>query len=98
MSSFAPASAVGRQWLLQRRLASEESVSLELFRTAVKLIRNRGLWEPAPNGGDLAARRRAFADELRRDARRLGTDDRDERDAGPRLTAEVVGQADLRIV
>jgi glycerol-3-phosphate O-acyltransferase len=54
---------VGRQWALQRRLASEESVSAEMFRTALKLARHRGLVgsdDPA-----LGKRRRDFADELR---------------------------------
>jgi glycerol-3-phosphate O-acyltransferase len=54
---------VGRQWALQRRLASEESVSLEMFRPALMLARHRGLVtsdDPA-----LAKSRQAFADELR---------------------------------
>ena len=56
--------AVGRQMLLQRRLHSTESVSSELFESALKLADNLGLLEPADEGGDLHARRRAFADEL----------------------------------
>jgi glycerol-3-phosphate O-acyltransferase len=54
---------VGRQWALQRRLASEESVSAEMFRTALELAKHRGLIasdDPSPG-----KRRRAFADELR---------------------------------
>jgi len=58
---------VGRQWALQRRLASEESVSAEMFRTALKLARYRGLIES--DDPTLGKRRRAFADELR-EARR----------------------------
>jgi len=58
---------VGRQWALQRRLASEESVSAEMFRTALKLARHRGLVES--DDPTLDKRRRAFADELR-EARR----------------------------
>jgi glycerol-3-phosphate O-acyltransferase len=54
---------VGRQWALQRRLASEESVSAEMFRTALQLARHRGL--VASDDPFLAKRRRAFADELR---------------------------------
>jgi len=54
---------VGRQWALQRRLASEESVSAEMFRTALKLARHRGL--VASDDPSLGKRRRAFADELR---------------------------------
>ncbi|MGV9675097.1 glycerol-3-phosphate 1-O-acyltransferase [Nocardia sp. NPDC003482] len=55
--------AVGRQMLLQQRLHSPESVSSELFTTALKLADNHGLLQP--DGDDLTARRRAFADELR---------------------------------
>lgn len=54
---------VGRQWALQRRLASEESVSLELFKPALQLARHRDLVIPGPAG--LAARRAEFRDELR---------------------------------
>ena len=54
---------VGRQWALQRRLASEESVSAEMFRTALQLARHRGLI--ASDDPALSKRRRAFADELR---------------------------------
>ncbi|MCM6773002.1 glycerol-3-phosphate 1-O-acyltransferase [Nocardia sp. CDC159] len=55
--------AVGRQMLLQQRLHSPESVSSELFATALKLADNHGLLHP--DGTDLAARRTAFAAELR---------------------------------
>ena len=54
---------VGRQWALQRRLASEESVSAEMFRTALQLARHRGLLTSDDPG--LGKRRMAFADELR---------------------------------
>jgi glycerol-3-phosphate O-acyltransferase len=54
---------VGRQWALQRRLASEESVSAEMFRTALQLARHRGLIES--DDPTLGKRRRDFADELR---------------------------------
>lgn len=53
--------ALGRQWQVQRRIASSESVSLELFRTGLRLAKARGVWE---GGGDLAARRAAFAHEM----------------------------------
>lgn len=60
--------AVGRQWALQRRVASAESISLELFRTAVALARHRGLLE----GGDgVGTAREAFAAELRDSVRRV---------------------------
>jgi glycerol-3-phosphate O-acyltransferase len=60
--------AVGEQWQLQKRVASAESVSLELYRTALALARHRGLLEAAP---DLAARREAFAAEIADSVRRI---------------------------
>ena len=62
---------VGQQWVLQRRIGSAESVSLELFRTALRLARHRGLdgarlsedGGAAPDGS-LRARRAAFRAEL----------------------------------
>jgi glycerol-3-phosphate O-acyltransferase len=54
---------VGRQWLLQRRLTSAESVSLELFRTGLALARHRGL--EGPGGTDLEQARQEFLTELR---------------------------------
>src|SRR5207245_5403550 len=54
---------VGRQWALQRRLASEESVSAEMFATALKLARHREL--VVSDDPTLSKRRKAFADELR---------------------------------
>ncbi|MEU4689932.1 lysophospholipid acyltransferase [Actinoplanes sp. NPDC023714] len=62
---------VGRQWALQRRLASEESVSLELFKPALQLARHRGL--VTPGGPAPAHRRSAFLDEVRTILRRLDT-------------------------
>jgi len=61
--------ARGKQYQLQRRIQSAESVSNVLFATALKLARNRGLLDPAAK--DLAERRRAFADELRDVIRRI---------------------------
>jgi glycerol-3-phosphate O-acyltransferase len=46
---------VGRQWELQRRIASAESVSLELFRTAVRLAAHRDLLAPRDAAGSGAA-------------------------------------------
>ena len=60
--------AVGQQWALQRRVASAESISLELFRTAVALARHRGLLE---GGEGMGTRREAFAAELRDSVRRV---------------------------
>lgn len=54
---------VGRQWQLQRRLASAESVSLELFKTALRLARHRDLINGA-DSADLDKRRRHFAGEV----------------------------------
>ena len=60
--------AVGRQWALQRRVASAESISLELFRTAMALARHKGLLD----GGDgIGTAREAFAAELREAVRRV---------------------------
>jgi glycerol-3-phosphate O-acyltransferase len=53
---------LGRQWAMQRRLASEESVSAEMFRTALKLARHRGL--VTSDDPTLDKRRRDFADEI----------------------------------
>jgi glycerol-3-phosphate O-acyltransferase len=53
---------VGRQWMLERRLASEESLSAEIFRTALKLARHRRLLEL--HDPTLAQRRQDFAAEL----------------------------------
>src|SRR5262245_1929932 len=60
--------ALGRQYALQRRMR-QESISKTVFGSALRLARNRGLIEPgAP---ELAARRRAFASELREVLRRV---------------------------
>jgi glycerol-3-phosphate O-acyltransferase len=53
---------VARQRRLQRRLRSSDSISTEVFRTALKVATHRGLL--GPGGGQLATRRRAFAAEL----------------------------------
>jgi glycerol-3-phosphate O-acyltransferase len=54
---------VGHQWALQRRLASEESVTLELFRNALSLARHRDLL--VSDDPNLTKRRELFAEELR---------------------------------
>ncbi len=61
--------ALGKQYTLQRHIKSAESVSKVLFATALKLARNRGLTKPG--GEELAARRSAFAEELREAIRRV---------------------------
>ncbi|WP_082683676.1 MULTISPECIES: lysophospholipid acyltransferase [unclassified Mycobacterium] len=60
---------VGRQWELQGRLGNAESVSLELFKTALQLARHRGLLNPStPDGAD---RRQEFAEEVADALRRI---------------------------
>ncbi|CAM3672607.1 lysophospholipid acyltransferase [Nocardioides zeicaulis] len=60
--------AVGQQWALQRRVASAESISLELFRTALALARHKGL---LAEGEGVGSAREAFAAELRDSVRRV---------------------------
>ncbi len=62
--------AVGRQYLLQKRIQSEESVSKHLFQTGLQLAKNQKLMETTDN---VALRRRAFAAELRDIMRRIDT-------------------------
>ena len=57
----AEALSLGKQWLLQRRLRSPESVSSVLFRSALRLADNHGLLS---KGADAAHGRRAFAADL----------------------------------
>jgi glycerol-3-phosphate O-acyltransferase len=54
--------AVGRQYLLQRRISSPESVSRELFEGALRLAANLDLVDPGRD--DVAARRAVFATEM----------------------------------
>src|SRR5215472_7423274 len=60
---------VGRQMLLQGRQHGPESLSRELFASAVKLAGNMDLL--GPGADDLAQRRRAFAGRLHDDVARL---------------------------
>ena len=53
--------AVGRQYVLQKRLQSPECVSRELFTNALALAANRGLLQSGAEG--LADKRRRFAEE-----------------------------------
>jgi len=62
----------GKQYQLQRRIRSAESVSKVLFETALRLARNRSLIDPGP---DLASRRAIFAEEIRDVIRRIDTID-----------------------
>lgn len=59
----------GRQYLLQRRILSAESISMVLFANALRLARNRGLCDTGDP--DLAKRRSEFAAELDDVARRI---------------------------
>ncbi|WP_081512489.1 glycerol-3-phosphate 1-O-acyltransferase [Nocardia donostiensis] len=68
--------AVGKQMLLQQRLHSPESVSTELFTSAVKLADNHDLLAPAEAESasarkELTARRTEFAEQLREISRRI---------------------------
>ena len=65
---LADALAVGQQWQLQRKVESAESVSLELYRTALALARHRGLLDAGP---ELVTRREAFLVEIQDSLRRL---------------------------
>jgi glycerol-3-phosphate O-acyltransferase len=60
---------VGRQYVMQLRLDSPESVSRELFRGALRLAANRDLVEPG--GDDLRRAREAFASEMEDVVRRV---------------------------
>jgi glycerol-3-phosphate O-acyltransferase len=61
---------VAHQYRLQRWLASTESISRELFATALKLAANRGLLESG--AADLKDRRIEFAAEIRTLVARTG--------------------------
>ncbi|HEY1974056.1 MAG TPA: lysophospholipid acyltransferase, partial [Pseudonocardia sp.] len=64
---------VGHQWALQRTLGSEESVSGEMFGTALKLAGHRDLLKTGPSSAPyLGKRRREFADELAEVSRAIG--------------------------
>ncbi|WP_281250412.1 glycerol-3-phosphate 1-O-acyltransferase [Rhodococcus marinonascens] len=54
--------ALAEQRRLRQQIGSSESISAELFATALKLARNRGLVEP--NVGNLVAGRAKFAEEI----------------------------------
>ena len=61
---------VGKQWELQRRIASAESRSMELFKTALRLARHRELVDGS-DVPDIVERRRRFADEIATAIRRV---------------------------
>ena len=63
---------MGKQWELQRRIASAESRSMELFKTGLRLARHRELVDGFEYL-DIAERRRQFADEIATAVRRVNT-------------------------
>jgi glycerol-3-phosphate O-acyltransferase len=54
---------LGRQWSLQHRI-TEESVSGDMFSTALKMARHRGLYDPEVPEDEIAHRRAALVTEL----------------------------------
>jgi glycerol-3-phosphate O-acyltransferase len=60
---------VGHQWALRRRIASEESNSAEMFRTALRLAASRNLLEHGEAG--LGDGRRDFVEEITQIQRKL---------------------------
>jgi glycerol-3-phosphate O-acyltransferase len=64
------AANVGRQYMLQKKIQSEESVSKHLFQTGLQLARNQKLLETTDN---VSARRKAFAASLADIMRRIET-------------------------
>jgi glycerol-3-phosphate O-acyltransferase len=54
---------LGKQWSLQHRI-TEESVSGEMFSTALKMARHRGLLETEAPADEIADRRAALVTEL----------------------------------
>jgi glycerol-3-phosphate O-acyltransferase len=60
---------LGKQYHLQRRIHSADSVSQVLIRSALQLANNRGLVDSTEP--DLATWRRVFAEEIRANLRRI---------------------------
>ncbi len=60
---------LGKQYVLQRRIRSPESITRVLFENALRLARNRGL--VAPGAADLGSRRSGFAEEVQGAIRRI---------------------------
>jgi glycerol-3-phosphate O-acyltransferase len=73
---------LGRQWSLQHRI-TEESVSGEMFNTAVKLARHRGLLDLDADAADIAKRRAALVAELDDLQRSIGELAQLRRDSAP---------------
>ncbi|WP_324851350.1 1-acyl-sn-glycerol-3-phosphate acyltransferase [Mycobacterium sp.] len=65
---------LGKQWSLQHRIASEESISVEMFSTALKMARHRGLL--SKEASDVSEKRKNLVRELaklQRDVESLAT-------------------------
>ncbi|MGZ8785353.1 MAG: hypothetical protein ACXW1Y_07310, partial [Acidimicrobiia bacterium] len=60
---------LGKQYRLQRKIATEESISQVLFKSALSLADNRNLLDI--DDDNLAAARKAFAVEIREALRRI---------------------------
>ena len=73
---------LGRQWSLQHRI-TEESVSGEMFSTALKMARHRGLIHTEGDGDDIAERRAALVAELEELQKSIAELARMRRDAVP---------------
>jgi glycerol-3-phosphate O-acyltransferase len=73
---------LGRQWSLQHRI-TEESVSGEMFSTALKMARHRGLLDPEGAADDITDRRAALVAELDDLQRSIGELARMRRDSVP---------------
>jgi glycerol-3-phosphate O-acyltransferase len=63
---------LAKQWSLQRIIASEESVSGEMFSTGLNMARHRGLVDPTASPGTLAQRRRDLVEQLAELERAIG--------------------------
>jgi glycerol-3-phosphate O-acyltransferase len=73
---------LGRQWSLQHRI-TEESVSGEMFSTALNMARHRGLLDTEGPAGEVADRRAALVTELDELQRSIGELARRRRDFAP---------------
>jgi glycerol-3-phosphate O-acyltransferase len=62
---------LGRQWSLQHRI-TEESVSGDMFSTALKMARHRGLLDPEGSADEISHRRAALVAELDELQRSIG--------------------------
>jgi glycerol-3-phosphate O-acyltransferase len=73
---------LGKQWSLQHRI-TEESVSGEMFSTALKMARHRGLLDTEASADEIADRRAALVSELDELQKSIGELARMRRDFAP---------------